>query len=400
MKPIPQSLQPEQLMKHMRVLCKELPRRQPTRKGERMAAEYVVSALNAMGLGDPAVEKFKGIPTLGLPALLTSAMCLASLPLGAYCGPVGKIVAGLVLFFASVTFFQLLSCRPPLFHKIIERWDSQNVVKTIPASGKANGHIYLIGHLDANKQRFIFPPPWPALMKIMETSVVILAAVTGASFWLSAILGPNAIWPWVWLAAAASFLAFALLLAADEFQPTIEGANDNATAVSLLLGVGEALKAKPLENADVTLLFTGCEEVGNHGMIAYLDAHKPPKEGTYWIDVEMVGTGNIAYATKHGISYLTEYWPGAEILGYAERTAKENPDLRVTGKDMLILEEVSPLRIRDYDALCVLGYDKEGYLPHWHRTSDTLENIEPETLSRAARYVHALMESINAGLRR
>ena len=66
-------------------------------------------------------------------------------------------------------------------------------------------------------------------------------------------------------------------------------------------------------------------------MIAYLDAHKPPTEGTYWIDVEMVGTGNIAYATKHGISYLTENLPGAEILGYAERTAKENPDLHVTG---------------------------------------------------------------------
>jgi hypothetical protein len=38
----------------------------------------------------------------------------------------------------------------------------------------------------------------------------------------------------------------------------------------------------------------------------------------------------IAYATKHGISYLTEYLPGAEILGYAERTAKENPDLHVS----------------------------------------------------------------------
>ena len=179
MKPIPPSLEPQSLMKHMRVLCKEIPRRQPTREGERNAAEYVVSTLNKMGLSNPAVETFKGIPTLGLPAILTSSMCLAALPIGAFCGSVGKVFAGFVLFFAAITFFQLLSCRPTLFRKIVERWDSQNVVKTIPARGKSKGHIYLIGHLDANKQRFIFPPPWPVLMKVMETSIVDLPRFGG-----------------------------------------------------------------------------------------------------------------------------------------------------------------------------------------------------------------------------
>ncbi len=396
MNAIPKGLRAESLMRHMRALCKDIPRRTPTGAGERKAAEYVVSALDGMGLGNASVEPFKGIPTLGLPALLTTALCLAALPVGEYCGPAGKIVAGALLLFASVTFFQLLSCRPPLFHRLVERWDSQNVVKTIPAKGTSKGHVYLIGHLDANKQRFIFPPPWPILMKAMESSVVVLAAGTGAYFWASAFFGFNV--PFVWMVAGASFLAFALLLAADEFQPTIEGANDNATAVSVLLGIGETLKDSPLDNADVTLLFTGCEEVGNHGMIAYLDKHAPPKEGTLWIDIEMVGTGNIAYATKHGISYLTEYRPGSGILSHAERAAKENPELLVTGRDMLILEEVSPLRYRGYDALCVVGYDVKGYLPHWHRVSDNLENIEPETLSRAARYVHAMLKTIDTRL--
>ncbi len=396
MNAIPKGLRPESLMKHMRALCKEIPRRVPTGEGERKAAEYVVSSLKGMGLADPSVEPFKGIPTLGLPAILTTVLCLAVLPVGAYCGIAGKVSAGAVLFFAALTFFQLLSCRPPLFRRIIERWNSQNVVKTIPAKGTSKGHVYLVGHLDANKQRFIFPPPWPILMKSMETSVVVLAAGTGAYFWASALFGFNV--PLVWMTAGASFLAFALLLAADEFQPTIEGANDNATAVSVLLGVAETLKDSPLDNADVTLLFTGCEEVGNHGMIAYLDRHAPAKDGTLWIDIEMVGTGNIAYATRHGISYLTEYRPGAGVLSYAERAAKENPDLGVTGREMLILEEVSPLRYRRYDALCVVGYNKEGYLPHWHRVSDDLEHIEPETLSRAARYVHAMLATIDSSL--
>lgn len=99
-------------------------------------------------------------------------------------------------------------------------------------------------------------------------------------------------------------------------------------------------------------------------MIAYLDKHHPPIDETYWIDIEMVGTGNIGYATKHGISYLTEYHPAKELKEYAKQTANIHPELSVTGRDMLILEEVPPLRMRGYNTLYVLGYDKEGYLPN------------------------------------
>jgi hypothetical protein len=395
---IPKGLRAERLMERMRDICKGLPRRQPTHEGEKKAADYVLAELSKLGIKDAKLEKFKGIATLGLPATLTASLCLGSLLLGAFCGLIGKLAAGPLLCFAAFTFFQLLSCRPPLFRKLIERRDSQNVIATVSASKEAKRRIFLIGHLDANKQRFIFPPPIPALMKPMETSVVLLAALDGLSFLISAAFGLEGFFYWFWIASIAVFAVFLLLLAADEFQPTIEGANDNATAVSTLLGIAESLGERPLEKTEVTLLFTGCEEVGNHGIIAYADTHHPPIEGSYWIDIEMVGTGDIAYATKHGISYLTEYRPGAEILGYAERTAKENPEFAVTGRDMLMLEEVSPLRIRGHNAICVLGCDKKGNLPHWHRVSDNLDNIEPETLSRAARYVWALMKSIDSGV--
>ena len=62
---------------------------------------------------------------------------------------------------------------------------------------------------------------------------------------------------------------------------------------------------------------------------------------------------------------------------------------------MLILEEVANLRRRGYKAICIAGYDEKGFLPNWHRLSDNLDNIEPETLGRAARYTWALMQELD-----
>jgi len=110
----------------------------------------------------------------------------------------------------------------------------------------------------------------------------------------------------------------------------------------------------------------------------------------------MVGTGNLCYVTRHGTSYLSEYYPDEETVRLAARTALKHPELGVVGKDMLIVEEVANLRRWGYQAICVAGYDEKGFLPNWHRLSDNLSHIEPDTLGRAARYTWALMQDIDA----
>jgi hypothetical protein len=199
---------------------------------------------------------------------------------------------------------------------------------------------------------------------------------------------------WQWLIGTVSLQGLLASLF-DERQPHIEGANDNATAVSILLGIAEALQTAPLQHTEVTLLFTGCEEVACVGMENYLQRSRPRQESTYWIDLEMVGTGNLCYVTRHGLSYVTEYTPDPEMVKLAARTARKHPELGVIGKEMLILEEVANLRHHGYRAICIAGYDEGGWLPNWHRLSDNLENIEPDTLSRAAHYTWALLQEID-----
>jgi hypothetical protein len=83
------------------------------------------------------------------------------------------------------------------------------------------------------------------------------------------------------------------------------------------------------------------------------------------------------------------------MAALAEKVARKHPELGVRGKEMLILEEVSNLRHWGKQALCIAGYDAGGWLPNWHRLSDNLEHIEPDTLSRAARYTWALLQEID-----
>jgi putative aminopeptidase FrvX len=181
----------------------------------------------------------------------------------------------------------------------------------------------------------------------------------------------------------------------DETQPHVEGANDNATAVSVLLGIAETLTTQPLQNTDVVLLFTGCEEVGCVGLARYLKNAGPPVEDTFWIDIEMVGTGHLCYVTQHGISYFSGYQPHPRMVALADKVARHNPELGFRGRQMTMLEEVATLRKHDYQAICLAGYGENGMLANWHRLSDTLENIEPDTLSRAACYTWKLMQEID-----
>jgi hypothetical protein len=318
-----------------------------------------------------------------------------AIPIAWLGGQWGKLIGGLLLLGSAYTIRDFLLARPPVFQRLIVRWTSQNVIARIIPTQSVKHRVYLIGHLDTNRQRFLAPPFRVELQMGSSTCLILVPALSGLLLLMDIFFSRQRIAWWQWLICGLSFITVLVLLS-EERQPHIEGANDNATAVSVLLSIAEALSIQPLQHTEVTLLFTGCEEVVCVGMENYLKQFAPLKENAYWIDLEMVGTGNLCYVTKHGVTYLGQYYPAPEMVSLAEQAARKHPELGVKGKEMIILEEVANLRRRDYKAICVAGYNDEGHLPNWHRISDTLENIEPDTLNRAACYAWALIQEIDA----
>lgn len=390
-----ESLAPDRLMQYMRVLCKEIGPRPPGSEQEKRAAEYVRRVLWALDVKDVEEQHFKTHRTIGalvLPALLLG---LVGFIVGGLGGRRAKLLGGLAALGAAYTTRNTLLARQPLYQGLFARAESRNVIALIPPRGETRRRLYLIGHLDTNKQRFSAPLIFPALMKPFATLSMLFGILAAVEMLVNGLRNKRGFSTSHALAMLTTGQA-AVMAGYDEAQPYIEGANDNATAVAVLLGVAEQLRETPLEHTEVALLFTGSEETICTGMEHYLRAYRPPTDNTYWIDLEMVGTGNICYVTKHGISHLTEYHPSPDMLPIAARAAIKHPALAIAGKDMIILEEVASLVRRGYKAICIAGYDQEGYLPNWHRLTDTLERIDPETLSRAARYTWAVMQEVDA----
>lgn len=382
------------LMEHMRVLCREP--RPPTSLQEYQAGEYVKEVFGRLDLPAPAEQPFKSQNSIGWVSIPFMTASTLAAPLGMIGGKWGMLAGALLMALAVWSLGRMMLAAPVPYQRLISRWPSRNLFLSIPPVGEPQQRVFLVGHLDSQKQRFLTPIPWPQYQGIFMALAALIGPVVLVTLLLGAVLGWSSPPAWLWIAEGMLVLSM-LGFVAEEFQPHITGANDNATAVSILLGIAQTLRAYPPENTEVTLLFTGCEEVPCRGMEAYLDAYSKsiPREHSYWIDLEMVGTGNLCYVTRHGMSFLSYYWPHPEMVRLAGQAARKQPHLGVTGKDMLILEEVANLRRRGYRAMCIAGYNQAGFLPNWHRLSDNLENIEPETLERAAQFTWALVQEVD-----
>lgn len=392
---VPHGLRIENLMAHLRVLCKEIGPRPPTSSEERRAADYVKKTLADMGYTDVKEQPFKSQNSYGWILIPTALMGALGMTIDTPRRRWGQITGGALCLGGAYTLLGFTRARFPFFQRLIARHNSQNVSVTMPARRPPEREVVLIGHLDTQRQRFLAPPPWPALMKPLLTALPLLAALGGLSRWWDALVGHGERRGWQKLLALALWAGVGGVVL-DEFQPHVEGASDNASAVAVLLGLASALQAAPLNKTRVTLLFTGCEEPICVGMEHYLRAFEPSAAGTYWIDLDMVGGPHPCYATRHGISYLTGYAPDEELLDLAAQTASEHPELEVIGKEMLTLDEVSNLRDHGRAALLVSSHGEDGWLLHWHRTTDTLENVDQAGLSRAAQYTWALLQTIDA----
>lgn len=167
------------------------------------------------------------------------------------------------------------------------------------------------------------------------------------------------------------------------------GANDNATGVSLVLAVAEALAqrrvALPRTVAFVTF---GAEEEGLHGSAAWV---RSPPEGLsiaqtmFMLNVDMVGS-----YSSDGCLYALHTFRGTPGRVALDRLTPAYPDLRVELGD--------PGDDSDHVNFCAAGVPTTFfYTPDprcHHRPCDTAARIEWDHLSRIAHLAYDLVVSV------
>jgi hypothetical protein len=384
----------ECLMPHVRALADEIGPRPAGHPAEATARDYIRHALAEHQITDLESIPFSTSDTWGYTAIVPALFALSS-NLPGRRSKLRSTLGGMTALLGAYAFWLGSSGQRQLFAPFYNRLRTETLIARIPPTGEKRHTLVLIGHTDSNKHRLTFSPALKKSLRASATAGIVGMIVNGV-VQLGAGLG---LWQGEKLRrwTTTGLLAGVALLLADELGDYVDGANDNASAVACLLGLGAQLARTPLAHTEVWLAFTGAEEVGCLGIHALLDKHGEDLQDAYFLDFELVGKGQIAYVTEHsGLSHFNGYRPDPASLALAEQTAREHPALGVTGREVVIQEEIASLRGRGYRGLCLVGVDESGWLANWHQYDDHSGNIDPASLETAARFAWAMMQTLDS----
>ena len=161
----------------------------------------------------------------------------------------------------------------------------------------------------------------------------------------------------------------------------VPGANDGASGVAVLLGVADALKAKP-PAVGVDLLCVDGEDYGDFGKdtsdvligARYFAAHQPPGyPPLYGVLFDMVGDKDQQFyyeANSQAVApeVVDRVWRTAADLGYGR--------VFLPGVKHALIDDHVALQRAGIHAIDVVDFD----YPYWHTTEDTIDKVAAASL--------------------
>ncbi len=380
---------PSRALSHAQLLARTA--RGSATLAEKQAADYVQAQLKSMGVNAVQQQPFSGERSLwlffgmvfGLALVGHAAFWLLRKPLGEL---PATAIAVLAFGFSGYMAWSRFTLRDYPLSRSLPHAASQNVIAKIPAIGEAQRRLVLMAHLDSHRAVF-----WFATDFIVRIFVPISITATFGIFLAIPIYSLLALTHWSFLGwlglflASLHFLGWFTGVTADlgRYSP---GANDNAASVGTVLGLSERLAGLPLQNTEVWLAFTGCEETNAGGTLALIDEYGDELKDALFVDFEMVGIGDrISYVREEGnISRLT-IPPEVESL---VKQVGQPYDLHPVQTPLVgASTECSILLKHGFKAVCFIAHIQGStVMPEWHRLTDTADKLQLPALER----VHAL----------
>ncbi|HEX8105872.1 MAG TPA: M28 family peptidase [Solirubrobacteraceae bacterium] len=360
--------------------------------GERAAAEWIAARLRDEGL-DARIEVERAHGTYWVPlGLLTAAAGLAGL--GRRRG-----LAALVGAAAAAGIADDVSGGPHLLRKLLPQCDTFNVVAEAGDPDAAETLVF-VAHHDAAHGGFIFDPRFvtavadrfPDWYDRQETSPQVMQVVAGgpalvALGALTRIRALRALGTFVALGSAAAFADIAR-------SPVVPGANDNLTAVAVVLELARLLREQPVRGVRVLLVSTGSEESFMEGMRGFVRRHRAALDParTRVVCVESVGAPELIVIEGEGMIRMRDYPPAAREL-IADAAARAGLPIRRGLRLGLATDGLIAL-LAGYPTATLASVTKYKVPANYHQPYDVAANVDWETVRRAT----AVCEEIVRGL--
>ncbi len=374
------------ILRDITALAEEIGPRGSGTEGEERAADYVAERFMELGYA-PQAQEFTAPRSAWAPFAISAALVFgATCAFIAVPGPLVSCGSAVIAAMGIVLAILELQHRGNPLRWLLPKATSRNILAVAPAREHTERRVIIISHLDTHRTPLVHSTTgWLKLFRRL-IPLGIGAAVAFVLIAASAcVLGPEPQNAWVHrLAAAATALVTgAILLLCIQADTTAysPGANDNASGVGVLLSLAERLKDAPLWRTEVILAATGCQEVGNYGATALLQALRDETDHAVCLVIDKVGCTGPYYLTDERRWRVYRYDP--DLIAQAQAVAADHPQLalRPGSYRNAYTEGLAGIHA-GLPTLVLLGLDLTGWVPHLHQADDVVDQINPDVLER------------------
>lgn len=356
--------------------------------GEHRAAEWIARRLRAAGCDAEVEEEHFHAGYAGLMRALSiagSAAGIAALAARRLRAPAGAVAA-----LAGAAIADDVSNGTRLARRLIQRREATwNVVGRCGDPG-ASRTLVVLAHHDAAPTGLIFDDrvqTWladrfPGVLERFDTAVPVWWAPLAAQ----GLVAGGALRGRRWMVALGLLGTLASVAAFHDIarSPVVPGANDNLTAVAVLVALAERLREAPVAGLEVMLVSCGAEEViqgGIHGFrrrwFGRLD-----RDRTWFLNLETVGSPKLILLEGEGPVVMEDYHDRS-FRDLVERCAlAAGAPLQRGLRARSSTDAVVPSRA-GFATATLASMNRHKALSNYHLMSDTPSNVEYRTVRQA-----------------
>jgi hypothetical protein len=182
---------------------------------------------------------------------------------------------------------------------------------------------------------------------------------------------------------AALAAASAATMADIRSSDVVPGANDNLSAVAVVVALARSLAERPLSGVRVLLLSTGSEESFMEGMQGFIRRHRERLDpaATTVLCLECLGSPDLVLVEAEGMLKMRPY-PEISRRRLAEAGDAAGVELARGLRTVAATDALIALR-RGYGAATLASIDWTGFTSNYHWPSDTPENLDWGTIERS-----------------
>ncbi len=196
------------------------------------------------------------------------------------------------------------------------------------------------------------------------------------------------------LGAAASAIG-AGVMADIQRSPVVPGANDNLSAVAVLVALAEALAERPVRGVRVLLVSCGAEEVLQGGVYAFCERHLAPldRERTWVLNLDTLGSPGLVLLEGEGPIVMEDFFDRTWRDLIASVAERERIPIRRGMRARTSTDSVVPSRM-GIPTACVVSINRYKGLSNYHQMDDTPERVSYPTVACAADLAEAMAREL------